>query len=169
MNNDQGTAGVAIVNAFTNQQTFQITNEQSLQSSIDALEQRKYRMVIEIPSEFTSVVQQPTQKAQFIFHINESNPTMVKSMMQGIANEIITYVNEQSVQASVQAVLLQAQVPNESAKQIASQLSNRVDMKLDKLHPVQNFASSMIPMMMILACYAGSMMMAMQMEKASAS
>ncbi|MEZ2661165.1 YhgE/Pip domain-containing protein [Aneurinibacillus aneurinilyticus] len=167
VNEDRGNIGEKVVQDLSNHLSFQVTKVDSLKQAMNDLEQRKYRMVIEIPANFSSLVQQLNQKAPFIFHINESNPTMIKNVMHSVANEVAKAANHESIKAGIEATFEQAHMPANQAKKMATMLSERVVMKIEPLHSVSNFSSSMIPMMVVMACFVGSMMMAMQMQKVS--
>ncbi|NMF01266.1 YhgE/Pip domain-containing protein [Aneurinibacillus aneurinilyticus] len=167
VNEDRGNIGEKVVQDLSNYLSFQVTKVDSLKQAMNDLEQRKYRMVIEIPANFSSLVQQLNQKAPFIFHINESNPTMIKNVMHSVANEVAKAANHESIKAEIEATFEQAHMPANQAKKMATMLSERVVMKIEPLHSVSNFSSSMIPMMVVMACFVGSMMMAMQMQKVS--
>ncbi len=45
-------------------------------------------MVLHIPAEFTKQLQTPGQQAKINYTINESNPALIKSMMQSVAGGV---------------------------------------------------------------------------------
>ncbi|UUZ90429.1 ABC transporter permease [Paenibacillus sp. P25] len=55
----------------------------TLDEAKERLNSREVQMVLHIPADFSQAVQKPGQKGQIDYLINESNPALIKSIMQG--------------------------------------------------------------------------------------
>ncbi|WP_166245185.1 YhgE/Pip domain-containing protein [Paenibacillus turpanensis] len=147
---------------------FQVIEENSLESAQALLENRSIQMVMHIPANFSQQLQTNGSQAALGYYINESNPQLIKSVMSSASATITGAVGKQVTIAGTQSVLTQAAgMPAEQAGAAAQQLSNKLTSELTSIHPVQNFASQMVPMMTVLASYVGSMLLAMNMEISS--
>lgn len=69
---------------------------------------REVQMVLHIPAEFTKQLQTPGQQAKINYTINESNPALIKSMMQSVAGGVTASVGKEAAIAGAQAILVQA-------------------------------------------------------------
>lgn len=134
-------------------------------AAFERLENREAHMVLEIPSDFAEKLQTPGEQATLRYTLNEANPAMVKSVMTGIIAKITEQVNKEAVGTSVQAALTQVKVPAPQAQGMAAALSERVVADVQTVNPVSSFAHQMVPMMIVLASFVGSMVMGMMVNQ----
>ncbi|MBB3112151.1 putative phage infection (PIP) family protein YhgE [Paenibacillus phyllosphaerae] len=135
--------------------------------ALTMLNDRELQMVVTIPADFSQTVAAQDGTAKLTYSINESNAQMIKSVMNAMAAQITANVNKQAVMQGVQAVLTQANLPAEQAQGAAAALSERVTSEFNYSNVVEGQNNQMVPMMLVLASYVGSMLLAMNMENSS--
>ncbi|MNI24849.1 ABC-2 family transporter protein [compost metagenome] len=162
VNQDQG-MGAKVVENLKRNFPFQTEVLQSMDMAQAALNERGFQMVIHIPADFTKQLQESGKKAPINYIINESNPTLIKSIMQGVAANITSTVNKEAVVSGTQAVLtkMNASLPQEQAGQIALGLADKVTSDIQYTNKVKDMSNQMLPMMMVLASIVGTMIMSM--------
>ncbi|TYP68650.1 YhgE/Pip domain-containing protein [Paenibacillus methanolicus] len=131
------------------------------------LNDRELQMVVTIPADFSTSASSQEGKAAIQYYINESNPQMIKSVMNSMAAQITSTVNKFAVTQGVQAVLTGAKFPAEQAAGAASALSERVTSDIQYSNVVDGMNNQMVPMMLVLASYVGSMLLGMNMQQSS--
>lgn len=164
VNEDQG-MGQQIAAGLGSSLPVGVEKIDTMESAMESLEQRDVHMVVQIPSDFSKKLQTPGEKATLQYTLNEANPAMVKSVMTGIVAKVTENVNKQAVGASVQAALTQVKVPVPQAQGMAAGLSERVVSDVVTVHPISSFAHQMVPMMIVLASFVGSMVMSMMVNQ----
>ncbi|MEI7026953.1 YhgE/Pip domain-containing protein [Paenibacillus sp. y28] len=166
VNEDQG-FGKQIAQQLETNLPFTMLTEPELDTAMAQLNGRSTQMVLHIPSGFSGELQAGGAAAQMQYYINESNPALIKSIMQGVSSQVTALVNKQAVGASAQTILVQANVPAAEAKMTAHALSERVASQIQRMNPVSGTANQMVPMMMVLASFVGAMVMNMNLEQSS--
>jgi YhgE/Pip-like protein len=146
---------------------FQVSVEASVDEARQKLNDRDVQMVMHIPADFSKRLQTPGQKSELQYWVNESNPAMIKSVMSGVAANVTAAVNKQAVAAGAQAVLTQMNVPAAQAQSTAEALSEKVTANVQSTNPVTGMNNQMVPMMLVLASFVGSMIMGMNLQQAS--
>jgi uncharacterized phage infection (PIP) family protein YhgE len=146
---------------------FQVVQSDSPESADAMLESRQVQMVVTIPEDFTRALQTPESKATIRYTVNESNPAMVKSVMQSVANSITSQVNREASAKGMEVAFQQMKLPPAEAKNLAANLSERVSGSTESVHPVRSFSMQMVPMMMVLASYVGSMIMCLNVQQSA--
>lgn len=131
------------------------------------LNERELQMVVTIPADFSKSASSQDGKAAIHYYINESNPQMIKSVMNSMAAQITSTVNKVAVTQGVQAVLTGAKFPAEQAAGAASALSERVTSNIQYSNVVDGMNNQMVPMMLVLASYVGSMLLGMNLQQSS--
>ncbi|MFC4100875.1 YhgE/Pip domain-containing protein [Paenibacillus xanthanilyticus] len=131
------------------------------------LNDRELQMVVTIPADFSKAASSQEGTAAIRYYINESNPQMIKSVMNSMAAQITSTVNKVAVTQGVQAVLTGAQFPAEQAAGAASALSERVTSDIQYSNVVDGMNNQMVPMMLVLASYVGSMLLGMNLQQSS--
>ncbi|GIQ71424.1 DUF3533 domain-containing protein [Xylanibacillus composti] len=159
--------GSAIIGVLSESLPFQIREQNDLAEAKERLHDRDTHMVLHIPASLSEDIQSQEGTGTLFFHVNESNPAMIGSLMSGVADKIVAAVNKQTVAHAVTGVLTNMQMSEQQAAIVGEGLSERVTGQLDRMHPVTNMASQMVPMMMVLASYVGSMIMGMNFEQSS--
>lgn len=146
---------------------FQVTVEPTVEEARQKLDDRDVQMVMHIPADFSKRLQTPGQKSELQYWINESNPALIKSMMSSVAANVTATVNKQAVAAGAQAVLTQMNVPAAQAQGTAEALSEKVTSNIRSTNPVMGMNNQMVPMMLVLASFVGSMIMGMNFQQSS--
>ncbi|MFK7694436.1 YhgE/Pip domain-containing protein [Paenibacillus sp. HJGM_3] len=146
---------------------FQLQSASTLEEAKQQLDNRDVQMVLYIPADFSKQLQTAGQKGQLQYWINESNPALIKSMMQSVAATVTASVNKEAIATGAEAVLTQMNAPAAQAKGMAQGLAEKVVADMHYTNPVSGMSNQMIPMMMVLASYVGSMIMAMNVQVSS--
>jgi len=167
INEDEGQASLVMASQLEESLPVQIDEAASLEQAKQLLDERKLQMVVRIPEGFTASLASQDAPAQLDYYVNESNPAMVKSMMTGISAQITAAANKQAIAGGAQALLGQLHMPEQEAASAARQLSERVVSNVEISNPVQGTNNQMVPMMMVLASYVGSMIMAMNFQQSA--
>lgn len=165
--NDDQTLGTAIAERLKTQLPFQLTEESSLDRAKEQLDEREYHMVVHIPADFAGQAQNPNQTAHLTYYINESNPAMIKNVMQNVASTITGMVNQEAASAGIEAAAGKAGVPKEQAEALAVHLPQRVESQFEMSNQIEGMNNQMVPMMLVLASYVGSMIMTMNLQLSS--
>ncbi|WP_309120963.1 ABC transporter permease [Paenibacillus sp.] len=166
VNEDAG-FGAAVADALAAQLPFQVEAVGDLANAQSRLNERDVQMVVHIPADFSAAVSAPESRATLHYYINESNPVTIKNMMAGAASQVTTTVNAMAAANGVKAALVRLQLPEAQAVAMAEGLTTRVESDVVYSNPVASLASQMVPMMMVLASYVGSMLLAMNLEQSS--
>ncbi|KKO55224.1 YhgE/Pip domain-containing protein [Paenibacillus sp. DMB20] len=166
--NEDKVMGEQVVGKLRSSLPFDIS-ETDRESAREELVNREVQMVLTIPADFSSNLQNPTASAKLLYEINESNPQMVKSVMDSAASSVTAALNREASAAGIQAVLEQSTLPPEQAKGAAAGLADRVRSETAYIHPVDGLNNQMVPMMMVIASFVGAMIMGMNMQQASAA
>lgn len=168
VNEDAG-FGAALAASLKEQLPFTIIEEGSESEAHSQLEQREVQMVVLIPAGFSEAVSSLESKGEITYAINESNAMTVKNVMSGVAQQITTTANQIAAQNGVGNTLKSMQVPDSQAEVLATSLTSRIEGSYEFSNPVPDMANQMVPMMMVLASYVGSMLLGMNLEQASAA
>lgn len=166
VNEDAGMGGT-IAEKLQSGLPFQTEMAASKSAAEGSLNDRSVQMVIVIPAAFSRQLQTPGETASVQFLVNESNPATIKSIMQGVSANVTAMVNKEAVTAGAQAMLTQANVPAQQAQAMAQGLGEKVVSDFQTVNKVKNMSNQMIPMMMVLSSFVGSMIMAMNLQQSS--
>lgn len=147
--NEDGAFGTQLVDGFQKNTPFRWETGLTEPDAREALERRELQMVVKIPAGFGERLQAPGEAASLEYTMNGSNAMMVSSVMDSTAAKITDSVNRM--------VLAQA----------APELSGKMDSKVETIHPVDGMNNQMVPMMLVLASYVGTMIMGMNLQQAS--
>ncbi|MEI2365110.1 YhgE/Pip domain-containing protein [Niallia circulans] len=157
---------------------FEVKMYQSIGSAKKDMNQSKLDMVMQIPAIFSSRLQE-NEIPEINYFINQANATLAKQIMDGAAKNITQSINENVYNYKQQLILsnLQEQlgknVPsNELAQEFSKGISQAleslniqsVQTTVEKTNNVDGFAPTMVPLMMVLASYVGSMIMSLNMN-----
>lgn len=162
--NEDPLTGSTIAAQLKEQLPVQVREMDNPAEAARQLENRSLQMVMRIPPDFSAAAASPDGAAPLQFTINESNPSMVKSMMSALAEQITASVNKQVIHTGARQMLIQMQQPEEQAEMTAGFLSERVTADISYINPVQGVHNQMVPLMIVLASYVGAMIMGMNLE-----
>jgi uncharacterized phage infection (PIP) family protein YhgE len=176
--NDDQQIGSMIEKEVVKNVPFEVKMYQSIDSAKKDMNQSKLDMVMQIPAIFSSRLQE-NEIPEINYFINQANATLAKQIMDGAAKNITQSINENIYNYKQQLILsnLQEQlgknVPsNELAQEFSKGISQAleslniqsVQTTVEKTNNVDGFAPTMVPLMMVLASYVGSMIMSLNMN-----
>ncbi len=167
VNEDQG-VGKRVEEQLVSSLPFRMISEPSLSRAQEQLNNREIQMVLHLPADFSKQLQAEGEKGRIDYFINESNPALIKSIMQGVANGVTATVGKEASAMGMQAVLVQANMPAAQAQSVAQGISDKVQSNIESVNPVQGMHNQMVPMMMVLASFVGAMIMGMNVQQATA-
>ncbi|MBN2980165.1 MULTISPECIES: YhgE/Pip domain-containing protein [Cohnella] len=140
---------------------------ESMDAAMDRLDKRELQMIVRIPATFSADAAAADRQAEIEYVVNESNPALIKSMMTSISAQVTAQANKAAVGKGVEQMLLQARQPAEQASAASGALAERVVGNVRSVNPVAGMNNQMVPMMMVLASFVGSMIMSMNLEQSS--
>ncbi|PWW04848.1 YhgE/Pip-like protein [Paenibacillus cellulosilyticus] len=162
--NEDGEFGSQLIEQLKGNLPFEITTP-SAEDARTELERRKVHLIMTIPSEFGSSLTSPNSKATIHFTVNQSNPQMTRSVMDSVVARITQQMKDNTILQGTQAVLEQLNMPEEQAGQTAQALLSKVEAETETINPIQGMQNQMLPMMLVLGCFVGSMLMAMNLQQ----
>lgn len=154
---------------------FDVKIYQSIQLAKTDMNQRELDMVMLIPKGFSKQIQ-GNGEVQIEFFINQANASLAKQMMDGAAKNITNEINEnvfaikkqitiqnitKQMESALQSKELAQNVSNHLVESIQLMNLNSVQSSVQKTNNVEGFAATMVPMMIVLASFVGSMIMSM--------
>ncbi|WP_141432640.1 YhgE/Pip domain-containing protein [Bacillus sp. 03113] len=179
--NEDKQMGPTIEKNLTKNLPFDVKTYESIKTAKEDMNQRELDMVMQIPENFSSQIQE-TGKTEINYFINQANSSMAKQIMDGAANNITQSINENVYAFKQQMILsnlsaqMNAAVPS---KELAQNLSlnisqvlqslnvNSVQSSIEKTNNTEGFASTMLPLLVVLASFVGSMIMSLNLNVAS--
>ncbi|MDO7906790.1 DUF3533 domain-containing protein [Paenibacillus sp. JX-17] len=168
VNEDQG-AGKTIVDTLASSLPFEIVTGLTASQAQSQLNHRDLQMVMDIPADFSQRLTSASagEKAEIQYTINEANPMTVKSIMQGVEQKVSAMISQQTAVQGTTSVLAQAGMDTAAAGQLSTAIHNKVESKLTSIHTVNGMNNQMLPMMMLLASFVGSMIMGLNIQQSS--
>ena len=163
VNDDKGEAGAQIATQLQESLPFkEIDTDLTNKKALKELEKNEYALVIHIPENFSEDAQ--SGKGTTIdFTVNEASATMVSSAMSSVVTEINKQLSTSFSQQTAQGILMQFNVPEEQAKELATQIENSYTGNYVVMNDVPNgMHNNMLPMFITMASYVGAMIAAMQ-------
>jgi len=164
--NQDKTTGVMIEKQLVGKLPFKVItlDQHEAQRQLDG---RDVQMIVRIPEDFSQQLQTSGVKASLVYTINESNAASIKSIMQTVATTITEMVNKNIATQGTQAVLEQLQMPSAQATGTAQSLVGKVESEMIYTHPVNGMNNQMVPLMLVLASFVGSMIMAQNLHQST--
>ncbi|MBY9080369.1 ABC transporter permease [Paenibacillus sp. HN-1] len=167
--NEDGAAAKPIADGIAASLTFETRYPMTLTAAREALENRQVRMIIVVPKGFSGSLADSASHPSITYYINASNPQMVSSAMGTAAGKITASLNEHVNEAMLDSLVKSLSLPEQPAGILKNSIAGRISSDVVTLHPVDNFAKLMVPLMFVTASFTGAMMLAMNLAKASAS
>lgn len=164
VNDDTGEYGETIANQLTENLPFNeiqtdLTNKQALQQ----LEENEVSLVVHIPETFSADLQNGEMSSSIDFTINEAGASVVSSTMSSVVTEINNQLSAQFSQQTAQGVLMNFNVPEEQATELAEQIETSYSGNIVTINEVPDgMNNGMLPMFLTMAGYVGAMIGAMQ-------
>lgn len=163
VNDDKGQAGTQIATQLQESLPFkEIDTDLTNKKALKELEKNEYALVIHIPENFSEDAQSG-KGTNIDFTVNEASATMVSSAMSSVVTEINKQLSSSFSQQTAQGILMQFNVPEEQAKEMAVQIENSYTGNYVVMNDVPNgMHNNMLPMFITMASYVGAMIAAMQ-------
>lgn len=164
VNDDTGEYGETIANQLTENLPFNeiqtdLTNKQALQQ----LEENEVSLVVHIPETFSADLQNGETSSSIDFTINEAGASVVSSTMNSVVTQINDQLSAQFSQQTAQGVLMNFNVPEEQATELAEQIETSYSGNIVTINEVPDgMNNGMLPMFLTMAGYVGAMIGAMQ-------
>ncbi|MEC0105693.1 ABC transporter permease [Paenibacillus taichungensis] len=165
--NEDGTAAEPVANSLAEGLNFAIKPSATMEEARQMLTDRDVYMIIEIPSGFMQQAGDLSGPVAVKYVMNESNVSTVKSVMQTVSAQVTAALNREVQQNGIRGVLDQSGMAEEQANTLAQGLSSRVEADVERVNPVNNFAFSMVPMLIVTATFTGAMLLGMNLQKVS--
>ncbi|GGI14895.1 YhgE/Pip domain-containing protein [Gottfriedia solisilvae] len=163
--NNDSKIGVQIAKNLDKSLKFKVTQSTVLKSAMEKLDDREVQMVINIPKDFTDKLQK-NEMAKIVYSLNESNPSMLKGVMQTVENKVTATLNKELVKSGLQVTFENMNVPLNQSNELSKHLSERVHPVVNNINKVSNFSRLMVPMMLVMASFTGSMLFILEINKA---
>ncbi|MGM8216725.1 YhgE/Pip domain-containing protein [Bacillaceae bacterium W0354] len=160
---------------------FDVKKFNTVDEGMEEIERRKIEMLIHLPANFSSSIQEGSQ-ATINYWINEATATSNKSMMEQVAQQMTSELNNKVISKKIQVGadkfiqqlnnLQLEQSINEAIKTTAFMIISAiqpesVESNINRLNAVDTFSANLVPLMVIIASFAGAMVMIMQIQEAS--
>lgn len=173
--NEDEQMGSMIAKEIVKNVPFEVKKYQSIDSAKKEMNQRNVDMVMQIPEIFSSRLQEKGE-TEIKYYINQANASLAKQIMDGAAKNITQSINENIYAYKQQLILsnlheqLGTAVPsNELAQEFSKSISQAleslniqsVQTTVEKTNNMDGFAATMVPMMIVLASFVGSMIMSL--------
>lgn len=166
--NEDSALGSAIVSQLKDTLPFMTELAESQEQAMEQLSERQAHMIMHIPAQFFEQLR-GQEPITIQYTVNESNPQIVSSVMEGATNRITKEMNTSAVHAGIQNVLSTLPVNPVPGMDLSEQLAERVVADIQVIHPVKSFSNQMIPLMLVIASYVGAMVMAMNLHQSAQS
>lgn len=160
---------------------FEVKKYQSINAAKKDMNQRELDMIMQIPADFSNQLQEKDQ-TEINYFINQANASLAKQIMDGAAKEITQSISK-NVDGYKQQVILSdlpkqleanvaskefAQNITKSISQVLQSFSNQsVKRSVEKTNNVDGFSVTMVPLMIVLASFVGSMIMSLNVNMVS--
>lgn len=173
--NEDEQIGAMIEKEIINNVPFEIKSYQSINTAKQDMNERKLDMVMQIPASFSKQLEK-NEEGIINYFINQANASLAKQMMDGAAKTITQSLNENVYVYKQQLIIsklpqqMDSVVPSkEVAKSLTENISqvlqslkvNSVQASVEKTNNTEGFAATMVPMMIVLASFVGSMIMSL--------
>lgn len=168
VNEDTGKIGATIAAQLGEKLPFEdikmdLTNKQALKK----LDKNDVKLVVHIPKSFSENVESGKGASSIDFTINEAGPTIVTSTMNSVVTEIESTLNEQFSAQYAKGLLMNLNVPEEQAEEMASAMQHQFSANTVKINEIPaGMHNGMAPMFLTMAAYVGAMIGAMQLGAA---
>lgn len=160
--NEDPVMGDSFVTQLKEGLPFNVKTNMPLNDAKTDLENRDIHLVVHIPSDFSQNIKENGKQGNLEFFINESNPTLVASSMQSIADEVGAQITNQVQTQSFVSAFTAMNVPAEQATQMVTGIMEKisVDVKKTNTQPI-GMHNQMAPMFLTMAMYVGAMIFSM--------
>ncbi|WP_088104082.1 YhgE/Pip domain-containing protein [Halalkalibacter urbisdiaboli] len=150
---------------FESQVDLNIQRFEHLDLAAAALQDKQIYLLIHLTDEFAQSVMNPQESPVINYYVNDANPLIVSSVTNRIEATFTSTVNDLVKVSNANYVVEQLNVQDENKGNIVNVITKGVNSSEARLNEINTFSEQMIPLMMILAAFTGSMVMAMFMNQ----
>ena len=164
INDDEGEYGGQIADSLAEQLPFKkIEKDLSNKAALEQLEENDLALVVHIPETFSADLQSGEVSASIDFTTNEATATVVSSTMAQVVSQVNDQLSAQFSQQTAQGILMDFNVPEEQAKEMAEMIENTYTPNVVTINDIPDgMHNTMLPLLLTTALYAGAMIAAMQ-------
>ncbi|MBB4826375.1 uncharacterized protein with PQ loop repeat [Sporosarcina luteola] len=164
VNDDAGLLGEQIEESLAKQLPFDnIKTDLSNTAALQKLEDNELTLVVHIPETFSADLQNSDVSSSIDFTLNEAGATVVSSTMNQVVSQINTQLQNQFSQQTAEGILMNFNVPQEQAKELAEKMENSYVGNVVAINDIPDgMHNNMLPMFLTMALYVGAMIAAMQ-------
>ncbi|MGN7387500.1 YhgE/Pip domain-containing protein [Sporosarcina sp. SAFN-015] len=164
INDDEGEFGGQVAESLEEQLPFEkITTDISNKVALEDLEDNELALVIHIPKTFSADLKNSDVSSSIEFTLNEAGATVVASSMNQVVSQINAQLSAQFSQQTAEGILMNFNVPEEQAKEIAKTIENSYVGNIVTINDIPDgMHNNMLPMFLTMALYVGAMIAAMQ-------
>lgn len=160
--NEDQQAGKALMKQMEEKLPFHLVTNLSLAQAKQELEERTTHLIVHIPKDFTEKLSKPGEQVKLDFLMNQSNPSLITSTMQNVANQIKDNFRTQLQNQSWNTVLQGMKVPEAQAEQMVSGVMNKLEANFIMSNPQPaGMHNQMAPMFLTMSAYVGAMIYSM--------
>nr|WP_106779470.1 ABC transporter permease [Lysinibacillus timonensis] len=176
--NEDEEIGTTIEQTILNSIPFKVESYSSLDTAQQDMNGRQLDMVMLIPKGFSEEVQLEGE-SELQYFINQANTSLAKQIMESASSNITDVINEKVYVYKQQLIAQQGSdslktiIPSEElalnvsanlTQVIQSLNSQSVQSSVQKTNNAEGFAVTMVPLMIVLASFVGSMIMSMNLN-----
>ena len=160
--NEDPVIGDSFVTQLKEGLPFNVKTDLTLPKAKTDLENRTIHLIVHIPADFSQNLKEDGKQGNLEFLINESNPTLVASSMESIADEVGAKISNQIQAQSFVGAFTALHVPAEQASQMATGIMEKISVDVKKTNKLPiGMHNQMAPMFLTMAMYVGAMIYAM--------
>ncbi|GGL48619.1 YhgE/Pip domain-containing protein [Sporolactobacillus putidus] len=160
---------------------FDVKTYQSIHAAKQEMNQRKLDMVMEIPESFSKDLQSKGT-TDVKYFINQANSSLAKQIMNGTAGNITQAINGNvynykqnfilshlsgQMNAVIPSKNLSQAISNNIAQALKSLTIDSVHSSIVKTNNTDGFPATMVPLLVVLASFVGSMIMSLNLNGAA--
>lgn len=176
--NEDDKIGSTIEQMILTKIPFEVETYSSLDTAQQDMNKRQLDMVILIPYGFSEAIQM-NGETELNYYINQANTSLAKQIMESASNNVTAAINENVYLYKQQMILhqatenLQTILPSqELAVNVSANLTeiinslniHSVQSSVEKVNNTEGFTVTMVPLMVVLASFVGSMIMSMNLN-----
>ena len=168
VNDDAGEYGAKIADQLQENLPFKdIETDIQNKKALKDLEKNDLALVVHIPESFSSDMQNGETSSSIDFTINDAGATVISSSMKSVVTEINNQLSEQFSQQSAQGVLMNFNVPEKQAAELAEKIETAYVGNVVTINKIPDgMHNNMLPMFLTMASYIGAMIGSMQLVDA---
>ncbi|WEG18277.1 ABC transporter permease [Alkalihalophilus pseudofirmus] len=143
---------------------FNINYYEQLDSALADLQSNDIFLIIHFDDEFATNLA-TEQVSTLRYYINDANSLMVEGIVTPVMISVTAAVDKLNLLNSTANILGSLNMPQEQTEETLQVLASGIGSTVETLNPIETHAEKMIPLMVVLSSFVGSMVMAMFMNQ----